>query len=32
MTFVWLERVEDAAVRAFEPKGAEPSPLAATGT
>jgi ATP-dependent Lon protease len=32
ITFVWLEHVEDAAERAFEPKGAEPSPLAATGT
>jgi ATP-dependent Lon protease len=31
MTFVWLERVEDAAARALEPR-VEASPLAATGT
>ena len=32
MTFVWLERVEDASDRAFEPRDIKASPLAATGT
>jgi ATP-dependent Lon protease len=32
MTFVWLDRVEDASARAFEPRDAKAAPLAPTGT
>jgi ATP-dependent Lon protease len=32
MTFVWLERVEDASNHAFEPRESKSTPLAATGT
>jgi ATP-dependent Lon protease len=32
MTFVWLERVEQASEAAFEPRDSRAAPLAPTGT
>jgi hypothetical protein len=32
ITFVWLERVEEASARAFETRDAKAAPLAPTGT